>query len=162
MHKGKEFDGMAGSQGVFRASLIGVLACLSLGLCSSLAGCGGDSIAPPHSDAQERLAKLMNLYRTYVEKNQRGPPNEQALREFGQKLSPTERADRKIGDDLEEIFTSPRDKQKFNVKYNIKPEPAVNRALAWEEIGQNGRHWVALTMGYVVEYDGETLKQYTK
>jgi hypothetical protein len=125
-------------------------------------GCGGDSVAPPQSDAQDRLSKLMNLYRLYVEKTQKAPPNEQALREFGQKLTPTERADRLIGEDLEAIFTSPRDKQKFNVKYGLKPEPATNRALAWEATGEKGKHWVALTMGYVVEYDEQQLKDYTK
>jgi len=127
-----------------------------------MTGCGGDSIAPPQSDAQDRLSKLMNLYRYYVEKTQKGPPNEDALREFGQKLSAQEKTDRLIGDDLESIFTSPRDSKKFMVKYNIKPDPSVNRALAWEATGKNGMHWVALTMGYFVEYDEETLKQYTK
>ena len=122
----------------------------------------GGSVAAPQSDAQDRLAKLMNLYRAYVEKNQKGPPSEEALREFGQKLPANERADRRIGDDLENIFVSPRDKQKFMVKYSIKPEPSVNRALAWEATGEKGMHWVALTIGYVVEYDETTLKQYTK
>jgi hypothetical protein len=104
----------------------------------------------------------MNLYRLYVEKTQKAPPNEEALRDFGQKLTPTERADRLIGDDLEAIFTSPRDKQKFNVKFNIKPEPAVNRALAWEATGKDGRRWVALTNGYTVEYDDQQLKEVMK
>jgi hypothetical protein len=125
-------------------------------------GCGGRNAVAPQSDAQERLSKLMNLYRAYVEKNQKGPPSEQALREFGQKLTAAERSDRVIGEDLDGIFTSPRDNQKFVVQYNVKPEPSTNRALAWESTGKNGMHFVALTMGYVVEYDEQTLKQYTK
>jgi hypothetical protein len=130
-------------------------------LCLGLAGCPSQTAAPV-SDAQTRLSHLMNLYRFYVEKNQKGPANEAALREFGQKLSPEERASRLIGDDLENIFTSPRDNQKFLIKFNFKPEPSTNKALAWEATGKDGRHFVALTMGYVVEYDEEQLKQYTK
>src|SRR6267142_1243366 len=141
---------MQGARGSLRLGWIGIGGCILVTIFASLIGCG-DSVAPPQSDSQDRLAKLMNLYRAYADKNPKGPPNEQALREFGQKLSPSERADRLIGDDLESIFVSPRDKQKFNVKYNIKPEPAVNRALAWEATGQNGRRWVALTNGYTVE-----------
>jgi hypothetical protein len=136
--------------------------CLASLIFVVLGGCGGAAVAPPQSDAQDRLAKLMNLYRYYVEKTQKAPSNEQALMEFGQKLTPTERSERVIGDNLEEIFVSPRDKQKFNVKWNIKPEPAVNRALAWEATGQNGMRWVALTMGYVVEYDEQQLKDVMK
>jgi hypothetical protein len=116
----------------------------------------------PVSDAQDRLSKLMNLYRFYSDKNQKPPTNEEALREFGQKLSPQERADHLIGDDLDGIFLSPRDNQKFVVKYNLRPDPATNRALAWEATGKNGMHFVALTMGYVVEYNEESLSQYKK
>jgi hypothetical protein len=35
-----------------------------------------------------------------------------------------------------------------------------NRALAWEETGQDGKRYVALTMGYVQEYDEETFQHY--
>jgi len=137
---------------------VGVLVML---VCLLMAGCQRSGGAPV-SDAPTRLSRVLNLYRFYVEKNQKGPPNEEALREFGQKLTSEERANRLIGDDLESIFTSPRDNQKFIVKFNMKPEPSTNRALAWEATGKDGRHFVALTMGYFPEYDEETLKQYTK
>jgi hypothetical protein len=127
-----------------------------------ITGCGGESIAPPQSDAQDRLSKLLNLYRYYAEKNKKGPANEEALREFGKSLSPQERADHLIGDEFNDMFTSPRDNQKFTVKYNMRPEPATSRALAWETTGKNGMHWVALTNGYVVEHDEQQLKEYTK
>ena len=123
--------------------------------------CNREAVKPV-SDAQDRLSKLMNLYRFYTDKNQKPPPNEEALREFGQKLSPQDRADHLIGDDLDSIFLSPRDNQKFVVKYNLRPDPSSNRALAWETAGKNGMHFVALTMGYVVEYNEETLNQYKK
>lgn len=130
-------------------------------LVSLVAGCAG-SAPPPEPDVKDRLSKLFNLYRAYTDANRKPPSNEQALRDFAAKLSPSERADRLIGDDLESIFLSPRDKEKFVVKYNLRPDPAVNRALAWEAKGNNGMHFVALTMGYFEEYDEEQLKQYSK
>ena len=132
-----------------------------LGLLIANSGCNSGA-APPKPDAQDRLSKLFNLSRAYADKNQKPPPSEQALREFAAKLTPEERSARLIGDDLESIFVSPRDSEKFMVKYNVRPDPAVNRAVAWESKGENGMRWVALTMGYVVEYDEEQLKQYTK
>jgi hypothetical protein len=130
--------------------------------CIATMGCGSGAVAPPQSDAQERVAKVMNLIRAYVDKTQKAPPNEQALRDFAATLTPEERSGYMIGDDLENIFTSPRDNKKFLVKYNLKPEPAVTRALVWEETGLNGMHWVALTNGYTVEYDEQQLKDYVK
>lgn len=128
----------------------------------AVGGCAGSSDAPPEPDAKDRLERFYNLYRAYADKNKKPPPSEDALREFAAKLSPQERSDRLIGDDLEKIFVSPRDNEKFVVKYNVRPEPAVNRAVAWEAKGSQGLRYVALTMGYVVEYDDEQLKQYTK
>jgi len=128
----------------------------------SIVGCAGSGVAPPEPDAKDRLEQFYNLYRAYADKNQKPPPSEEALRDFAAKLSPEERSARLIGDDLEKIFVSPRDNEKFVVKYNVRPEPAVNRAVAWEAKGSNGLRYVALTMGYVVEYDDEQLKQYSK
>jgi hypothetical protein len=98
-----------------------------------------------------------------VEKNKKGPPNEQALRAFGQKLSPQERDEYMIGDDLETIFTSPRDQQAYKIRYNLKLEQdGPTRAVAWEANGQDGRRFVALSNLYVEEYDDETFKEYNK
>src|SRR5262245_9578489 len=47
--------------------------------------------APPEPEAKVRLTKLLRLYQVYVEKNKKGPSGEQALRDFGQKLTPQER-----------------------------------------------------------------------
>lgn len=132
-----------------------------LGLAVQL-GCNRSGAAPPKPDVQDRLGKLFNLYRAYTDKHQKPPSNEEALRSFATKLTAEDREARLIGDDLEGIFTSPRDNEKFVIKYNLRPDPAVNRALAWESKGVNGLKYVALTMGYVVEYDEEQLKPYVK
>jgi len=130
--------------------------------CASSAGCRSAS-SEPNPEAKTRLTKLLSLYRAYVERNQAGPPGEQALRDFGQKLSAKERDEYLIGDDLDSIFTSPRDQQKYVVRYNLKLEPGgPTRAVAWEATGHNGKRFVALSIGYVEEYDEETFKEYNK
>ena len=88
---------------------------------------------------QDRLKKLFNLYKAYVDKNQKGPPSEQALLDFGKALSPQERADRLIPDDLDSIFTSPRDNKKFVVQYGVNLD-AGDRPIAWEA-GKGGDLW---------------------
>jgi hypothetical protein len=132
------------------------LVALGLGAC-------GPKVAPPEPDAKVRLIKLLRLYQVYQEKNRQGPPSEQALREFGQKLSAKERDEYLIGDDLDSIFTSPRDQQKYVIQFNLRPAPGgPTRAIAWEATGQKGKRWVALSVGYVEEYDEETFQQYKR
>ncbi len=126
-----------------------------------LAGCGSTA-APAQEDGKDRINKLFNLYRAYVDKHRKGPPDEQSLRDFGAKLTSTERADRLIGDDLDGIFTSPRDNKKFVLRYNARIDPSQNKAVIWEESGVGGNRLVALSIGYVVEYDEATLKDYQK
>jgi hypothetical protein len=131
-------------------------------LCCCNLGCrsGGGASEP---EAKVRLRKVLQLYKVYVDKNKKGPPDEQALREFGRKLSAKERDEYLIGDDLENIFTSPRDGQQYVVRYNLPLNPSgPTRAVAWEATGQGGKRFVALSLGYVEEYDDETLRQYKK
>jgi hypothetical protein len=154
--------GRNGQRVMVRPSLWAAALVIAVLTVAAHAGCNSGGAAPPKPDAQDRLSKLLNLYRAYTDKNQKPPPSEEALREFAAKMTAEERSARLIGDDVENIFISPRDNEKFVVKYNLRPEAAVNRALAWEAKGTGGMHWVALTMGYVVEYDEEQLKQYTK
>ena len=132
-----------------------------LALLAAVAGCGRQ-IAPPEPEAKVRLQKLLQLYKVYVEKNKKGAPDEKALRDFGQKLTAKERDEYLIGEDLDGIFTSPRDNQKFVVVYNLRLDPSQSRAVAWEATGKGGNRFVALSMGYVEEYDEETFKEYKK
>lgn len=139
------------------------LAALLVGLALlPLAGCGRSGPVP-QPEAKVRLAKLLQLYTVYVERNKKGPPNEQALRDFGQRLSAQERDAYLIGDDLDAIFTSPRDGKPFVVQYNLKLDPgAETRAVAWEAESQGGMRWVALSLGQVEEYDDETFQSYKR
>jgi hypothetical protein len=135
--------------------------CLLLALLVGPSGCRRQ-VAPPEPEAKVRLQRLFQLYKVYVEKNKKGPPGEQALRKFGEKLTAKERDEYLIGDDLDGIFTSPRDNQKYVVVYNLRLDPGQSRAVAWEAKGKDGMRFVALSLGYVEEYDEETFKEHKK
>jgi hypothetical protein len=125
-------------------------------------GCGGTP-GKAEPTAKVRLTKVLRLYQKYVEKNKKGPPDEQTLVEFGRKLTPQERDEYLIGDDLESIFTSPRDQQKVAIQYNLKLAlRGPMQAVAWEAVGQDGKRFVALSNGYVEEYDEEMFAKYKK
>ena len=152
---------MASGQRALGGSRVAFVLLILSGIGLSAPGCGS-AAAPTLPDAEGRIARLFHLYQAYVAKNQKGPPSEEALREFGKKLATKDREDFAVGDDFDTIFTSPRDNQKFVVKYNIKLDPAVTRAIIWESTSQGGMRYVALSNGYVVQNDDETLKQYQK
>jgi hypothetical protein len=142
--------------------LRGVAVAAALLLCLGASGCR-PRVDASEPEAKVRLTKLLRLYQKYVEANKKGPPDEKALRDFGQKLSEQERDEYLIGDDLDSIFTSPRDNQKYVIRYDLKLNPGgPTKAVAWEATAQNGKRYVALSMGYVEEYDEETFQEYRK
>jgi hypothetical protein len=129
-------------------------------LLASSPGCGPPA-AKPEPDAKVRLTKILRLYQLYVDKNKKGPADESALREFGGTLTPEQRDESLIGDDLDTIFTSPRDGQPYVIRYGLKIDPGgATRAVAWEATGKDGKRFVALTMGYVEEYNDATFRKY--
>lgn len=138
--------------------------CLVIVLCGILLGCdsGGKDVRSD-SDGKTRITQLLRLYKAYYDRNKKGPADEQTLREFGNKLTTEERASFLISDDIDKLFTSPRDKQKYVIRYNQKLEPTgPMRGLAWEAQGEEGRRYVALSNGYVEEYREEAAKEYMK
>jgi methionine-rich copper-binding protein CopC len=137
------------------------LACLIVMALTS-SGCGHASATVSEPEVSARITSLLRLYQAYANKHKKGPGNEAALLEFGQKLTPAEREAYLIKEPIEAIFTSPRDKQKFVVRYNQKIDPGQNRAIAWEATGVKGKKYTALSIGYIEEYDEATLKDYTK
>jgi hypothetical protein len=128
-------------------------------------GCASHSSGTTETDAKTRLTKVLRLYQVYVEKNRRGPPDKQALKDLGQKLTPQERDEYLIGDDLDAIFTSPRDQQEFVIAYGLSLAPGgETQAVAWEATGdkESGKRYVALSMGYVEEYDDAQFQEYQR
>jgi hypothetical protein len=157
-HRGAE---QSQTRNLLIGGAVGVVIVLALGFVVYSQFLKKPPAAQPEPEAKVRLRKVLQLYKVYVDKNKKGPPNEQALREFGQKLSSQERDEYLIGDDLDGIFTSPRDNQKYVIRYNLKLDPGgQTRAVAWEATAQDGTRFVALSLGYVEEYDDETFEQY--
>jgi hypothetical protein len=145
-----------------RATCAAVLIIAAM-LLASLPGCGGSAAASAEPEAKQRLSSLYYLYKLYCEKNRKGPANEQALRDFAKTLTAEERTSRKIGDDLEGIFTSPRDGEKFVVKYNLMINAGGgSKGVAWEAKGKDGRRFIALMLGYVEECSEPMFLEYTK
>jgi predicted NACHT family NTPase len=131
--------------------------------CLVLSGCDSGDTGVTETDDKQRLTKVLRLYQVYLEKNKAGPPDEKTLRSFGQALTAQERNEYMIGDDLDSIFTSSRDNQPFVIQYGKKIESGGEpEAIAWEARGVNGLRYVALSIGYVEEYDEETFQQYKK
>lgn len=136
---------------------------LGLALLAGLAGCNSRDPSQATSDplARVRLTRLIKFYQMYTNAKNKPPPNEEAFKEFLRTLPQEEKTAAGIGEDVDSLLVSPRDGQKYHIEYGIVARPtAQNRALAWEEKGQNGMRYVALTMGYVKECDEETFEVY--
>ena len=138
-----------------------VIPLLAVGLLVSQIGCESHSSGMTQTDTKTQIEQLFNLYKSYVTAKRKGPPNEQALREYAKGLSEKQLEDELIAKDVDSIFISARDKQPFQIVYghslNAGGEPV---AIIYEKTGVNGMKYAALSMGYAEEYDDETLKGY--
>jgi hypothetical protein len=119
-------------------------------------GCGrGPREGTTDPEAKLRLEQLLKIYTFYIEQRKKTPANENDFKSFIRKLPPSDRASLDVPDDFETLFTSPRDGAKFVVRYGI-PKPDVggeSQPIAWEQTGAKGKRFVALSVGYVEEYE---------
>jgi len=130
---------------------------------SEIAGCGGGGPGASADDGRTKITNLFHLYKAYTEQNKKGPADEQALMDFGKKLTAEQRAGYIIPDDIDGLFVSPRDKQKYVIRWGAKLEPTgPPKGIIWEAQGKGGTRFVALAMGYVEEYDETMVKDYIK
>ena|SRR5947209_2192962 len=145
-----------------KVGAVGVLAVVFL---VGQAGCSSSSKQAATTDpvAKVRLEKLFMFYQRYARLKNKPPPNEQAFKEYLQSLPQDEKDAAGLGQDTDNFLVSPRDGQKYHIRYGM----AVNmsgptRAVAWEENGKDGMRFVALSMGYVQECDEQAFKTYNK
>jgi hypothetical protein len=140
--------------------------CLSGVLLFGLVGCSSHSPEAATSDpvAKVRLTRINKFYRLYSNQKKKPPPDEKSFKDFVRSLPQDEKDAALIrGDDVDSLFVSPRDGQKYHIEYGLVARPeGPNRALAWEETGQKGMRYVALTMGYVKECDEEEFQKQAK
>ncbi|MFO0865277.1 MAG: hypothetical protein U0744_11620 [Gemmataceae bacterium] len=113
-----------------------------------LGGCG--SSPPPNHEPT--LTQLVSLYGRYVGQHKGSPPpNEQSLKEFVKKVDPNR--------NLDELMTSPRDKQPYVVRYGVKPTMGGQQpVIAHEAVGVGGKKLVGLGAGEVKELDAAALE----
>src|SRR4051812_26525159 len=110
-----------------------------LGLICIVVGCPGNSAPTAH---EPRLTQLVSYYGRYVGQNKGKPPaNEQELKQFIQKVDPKQ--------DVEKMFTSPRDGQPYVVRYNVKMPAGPATVFAYEQSGVNGKRLAAVGAGEV-------------
>jgi hypothetical protein len=146
-----------------RVAFMGALAVILL---AGLVGCSSRNPAAATSDplAQVRLTRINKFYRLYSNQKKKPPPDEKTFKDFVRSLPQDEKEAAGIrGDDVDPLFVSPRDGQKYHIEYGLVARPdGPNRALAWEETGEKGMRYVALTMGYVTHCDEEAFQNYKK
>src|SRR5690242_14488951 len=105
-------------------------------LLSGWVGCSsrGPEAATSDPVAKVRLTRINKFYRLYTTQKKKPPPDEKSFKDFVRSL-PQEEKDAALirGDDVDPLFVSPRDGQKYHIEYGLVVRPeGQNRALAWE------------------------------
>jgi len=128
-----------------------------------LSGCSSkEKVVTTDPPAKLRMQNVLKFYQMYNTQKGKPPPDEKSFKEYIRSLPQDQKDAAGVGEDLDSFLSSPRDGQKIHIEYGVVPRPAQNRALAWEETGEKGNRWTALTMGYVAEYNEENLQNYKK
>jgi hypothetical protein len=128
-----------------------------------LAGCSRQRTGTTDPEAKLRLERILEAYQAYISDNRTGPPDEAAFLAYLRTLPADKKKSMSLPDDLDALLTSPRDGQKYVIRYKIASfHEGQPRPVAWEQTGQGGMRWVALSMGYVEEYDEEYLNELKK
>lgn len=132
-------------------------------LMAGSSGCG--ETADPQID-QKHIRALATFYGRYSAMN-RGqlPPDEAALRKFIGTITPGELSGLGIDPaNLDSAFISPRDKQKYEIRYAktvaaAKGKPGQPVIAMYEQAGVNGKRLVAHSTGQVEEVDEAKFKE---
>jgi hypothetical protein len=101
-----------------------------------------------------RIRNLASLCSQYAFKHKRRPASIEELKAWLKKLSPAERQELRA-EDPESALTSPRDNQPFVLIRTATPRDI----LAYEKIGEGGKHYVVTATGGVIELEDAELKR---
>ena len=124
---------------------------------ATASGCGGSDVADKVGAMNDsNIKRVANLYMAHqFRKGMRGPADEAAFKNFIQ----NEMAPRKLEmmqvdrNKVDELFTSERDGQPFQLRYGISGGPSAKLAVVFEQQGDGGKRLVAFTDGTVEEAD---------
>ena len=106
--------------------------------------------------AQARIRKLAALCSRYAVKQKKKPASIEELKAWVKKMSPTEMGELGL-EDPETAFISPRDNQPFILVKSGGSGPGD--VLAYEKIGEGGKHYIVTPMGAGFELDEAELKR---
>ena len=144
---------------MIRRSLPAVMVCFAVLGCSSSPQQAASSDPP----AKLRLQSILKFYQMCSNEKKKPPSDEKAFKEYIRGLPQSEKDAAGVGADVDGFLTSPRDGQKYHIEYGAMARPGgQNQALAWEETGKGGSRFVALTMGYVQEYNEQMFQDFRK
>lgn len=113
-----------------------VLAALACGLAAS--GCGSSGTPPPQSDGEKNLQALGNAIAMFQGAKKRYPNDLNELKAWLKTAKASDLKARGI-EDVEKIFTSPRDSQPY---LYAKPISSIPPALAYEKTGASDKKMV--------------------
>jgi hypothetical protein len=122
-----------------------------------LCGC---STQPPMTTsdppAKLRLDRILEFYRRHQDDKKKPPQDEASFKEYIRGLPDDQKQGFGMTADVDELFTNPRDNKPYVVRYKVRIDPGKDtEAIAWESTPTGGARFVALTNGYVQEYDDE-------
>lgn len=103
-----------------------------------------------------RIRNLASLCTQYAVKHKKKPASIEELKAWLKKLSRSELAELRI-EDPETALTSPRDNQPFALVKGGALNP--REILAYEQIGEGGKHYVVTATGGAFELDEADLKR---
>jgi hypothetical protein len=133
-----------------------LLGLLIFAVLSAAPGCS--SKGPPPPEGQLAIEDVAKWYQTYREFNGRkSPASEQVFVAFIE----GELKKRGTQADVQQLLTSPRDKQKYVVIYGKPPPKNPERSVAvHEKEGYDGKKLVAFELGYSQEVDDAELQKF--
>ncbi len=128
-----------------------------------LGGCHKGPVGADRTPDEKHIVKIVSLYNDYRGAHHGQEPRDaKELKEWAKGLKKDKLAARGI-DNLDEAFTSPRDKQPYVLVTGKAAKPGAfgRPALLWvyEKTGVDGKRMGANPMGYAFEMDEETFKK---
>ncbi len=137
---------------------------LAAGLIILLVGC---SQQPPMTTsdppAKLRLDRLLDFYRKHLDEKKKPPQDEASFKEYIRGLPDDQKQGFGMTPNVDDLFVGPRDNKPYVIRYKVKFSAGGDtEAVAWESTATDGIRFVALSVGYVQEYDDEGFNELKK
>ena len=136
-----------------------VAAQMLLGIIASalLAGCERKLERHEPPLAQSRIRKLAAICSKFTVKQKRKPASMEEVKAWVKKLSPTELSELGGIEDADVAFVSPRDHELYVLVKSGGSGPGD--VLAYEKIGEEGKHYIVTPMGASFELEKAELQR---